>query len=104
VNAGEQLIAQGRAEGRAEGLAAGLIEGLRSAIGRVLVARSMTVNELGSARLASCSDVATLTVWLERAATAKSEVEASRSRPERLSASSHAATSSKFSRLIPSGW
>ena len=61
VNAGDQLIAQGRAEG------------LRTAIERVLGARSMMLSELGRARLASCSDVATLTVWLDRSATAKSE-------------------------------
>jgi hypothetical protein len=79
MNAGEQLIAQGHAEGwakgRAEGQAEGLAEGLRRAIGRVLGARSMTLSELGSARLASCSDVSTLTVWLDRAATAKSEAD-----------------------------
>jgi hypothetical protein len=33
------------------------------------------LSELGRARVASCSDVATLTAWLERAATAKSEAE-----------------------------
>jgi hypothetical protein len=67
VNAGEQLIEQGRAEGRAEGL--------RDALTRVLAARKLRVSELGRTRLASCADVATLSVWLERAVTAATEAE-----------------------------
>ena len=71
VNAGEQLIEQGRTEGRERGRA----EGLREAITHVLAARSLPLSELGRARVASCADVAVLTVWLERAATATSEAE-----------------------------
>ena len=41
----------------------------------VLAARSLKLSELGRARVASCADVALLTVWLERAATAASEAE-----------------------------
>jgi hypothetical protein len=71
VNAGEQLIAEGIEHGRAEGRA----EGMRAAIERVLAARSLPLSEVGRARLASCVDAATLTRWLERAATATSEAE-----------------------------
>jgi predicted transposase/invertase (TIGR01784 family) len=63
MNAGQQLIEQGRTEG------------LRAAIVSVLGARALTLSELGRARLASCADVATLTRWLERAATSASEAE-----------------------------
>jgi hypothetical protein len=67
LNAGEQLIEQGRERGRAEGL--------REAMTHVLTARSLPLSELGRARVASCADVALLTLWLERAATAASEAE-----------------------------
>jgi predicted transposase/invertase (TIGR01784 family) len=71
MNAADQL----REEGRVEGLARGRAEGLRVAISSVLGARSVILSELGSARVASCTDIATLTRWLERAATAASEGE-----------------------------
>ncbi len=63
VNAAEQLIEQGE------------VKGLRVAITHVLGARSMPLSEVGRARLSVCADVATLTLWLERAATATSEAE-----------------------------
>ena len=63
VNAAQELIEQGRAEG------------LRDALTHVLAARKLPVSELGRTRLASCNDMATLSVWLERAATAVSEAE-----------------------------
>jgi predicted transposase/invertase (TIGR01784 family) len=65
VNAAEQLIEQGRAEGRGEGL--------RAAIATALAARAVPLSEVGRARLASCTDVATLTRWLTRAVSATSE-------------------------------
>jgi hypothetical protein len=71
VNAGEQLIA----EGIERGIERGRTEGLRAAIERVLVARALTLSEVGRARLAACTDSATLTRWLECAATASSEAE-----------------------------
>ncbi len=71
MNAAEQLIAQGREEGREEGREAGL----REAIAEVLEARALPLSEVGRARLASCTDVAMLTRWLKRAATASSEAE-----------------------------
>ena len=67
MNAAQQLIEQGRADGRADGL--------REAISHVLAARKLPLRELGSARMASCTDVEALTAWLERAATAASEAE-----------------------------
>ena len=71
VNAGEQLIEQGRAEGRERGRA----EGLRDAITTALSVRAVALSELGHVRLASCADVAVLTLWLTRAMTAASEAE-----------------------------
>jgi hypothetical protein len=63
VNAGEQLIQQGQ------------VRALRHGIARVLAARSLPLSEVGRARLDACGDVARLTSWLERAATATSEAE-----------------------------
>ncbi len=53
----------------------GEVKGLRAAITHVLAARSLALSELGRARLTSCADVAVLTAWLERVATAASEAE-----------------------------
>jgi hypothetical protein len=63
VNAAEQLMQQGE------------VRGLRAAIAQVLAARSLPMSELGRARLTATEDVATLTRWLGRAATAGSEAE-----------------------------
>jgi len=71
MNAGEQLIA----EGERRGLERGRAEGLHVAITHVLSARALPLSELGRARLVACTDVATLTRWLERAATATSEAQ-----------------------------
>jgi predicted transposase YdaD len=75
MNAGEQLIAQGRAEGERQGRAEGEIDALRTAISIALSARALPLSEPGRARLASCVDVAALTVWLARAVTAASEAD-----------------------------
>ena len=66
MNSAEQLREEVRAETRVA---------LRAAITRVLGARTLSLSELGRTRLASCVDVATLTLWLERAATATTEAE-----------------------------
>jgi predicted transposase YdaD len=63
MNAAEQLMEQGH------------VRGLRLGIADVLAARSLTLSEVGRARLASCTHVATLTTWLKRAATAAGEAE-----------------------------
>lgn len=67
MNAAEQLRAEGRAEGEQKGL--------RDAIVLALAARSVRLSDVGSARLAACTDVAVLTGWLARAVTAASEAE-----------------------------
>ncbi len=68
-----QGLAEGREHGRTEGLEHGRSEGLRDAIAHVLSARALPLSDAARARLAVCSDVATLTAWLERAATATAE-------------------------------
>jgi hypothetical protein len=59
----------------AQGVERGRAEGLRDAIAHVLTARALPLSELGRARMSSCTDVATLTAWLDRAMTAASEAE-----------------------------
>jgi predicted transposase/invertase (TIGR01784 family) len=71
VNAAEQLIEQGRAEGLERGRA----QGLRSALEATLVARGLALSEAGRARLASCDDLAVLTTWVTRSATAATEAD-----------------------------
>jgi hypothetical protein len=71
VNAAEQLIA----EGERRGLERGRAEGLRAAITTALSARSLSLSDVGRARLGSCTDVAILTQWLARAVTASSEAD-----------------------------
>ncbi len=71
MNAGEQLRAEGREQGREQGRA----EGLRAAVTAVMSARQLPLSEAGRARLASCTDVATLTRWHARAVTASTEAE-----------------------------
>jgi hypothetical protein len=63
----KRYVAQGEVRGRAAGL--------REAIVHVLLARSLALSEVGRARLEGCDDIPTLTAWLERAATARSEAE-----------------------------
>ncbi len=71
MNAAEELMERGRAEGLQRGRA----EGLRTAIEHLMAVRKLALSELGKARLCACTDVAVLTAWLERAATATSEAE-----------------------------
>jgi hypothetical protein len=61
---------EGRAEGRAEGLAEGQAREARSALYRVLAARSLPVTSDVRARIDSESDVERLESWLTTAATA----------------------------------
>ncbi len=79
MNAGEQLIEQGRAEGRAAGLAEGLAEGraegFRAALREALAARGIALSDLGRARLGACRDMVTLQRWHVRAVTAGTEAE-----------------------------
>ena len=70
MNAGEQLRAEGREQAEQ-----GRAEGLRAAVTAVMSARQLPLSEAGRARLASCTDVATLTRWHARALTATTEGE-----------------------------
>ena len=71
MNAAEQLIAEGEQRGQQKGR----LDGLRTAITTALSARAVHLSEVGCARLASCTDAATLTRWVARAVTAASEAE-----------------------------
>jgi predicted transposase YdaD len=71
MNAGEQLIEQGRTEGLTRGQA----EGLRTAITMMLASRTPPLSDLGRERLAACSDVPVLTRWLARAVAGVAEGE-----------------------------
>jgi predicted transposase/invertase (TIGR01784 family) len=75
MNAGEQLIEEGRALGLAKGLVEGQLNGLRMAIRTTLEARSIPLSEIGRARLSACKDEPTLVSWLARAATAPREAD-----------------------------
>ncbi|HEY2516775.1 MAG TPA: hypothetical protein VGI39_38155, partial [Polyangiaceae bacterium] len=63
VNAAEQLEHKGE------------VRALRAAVARVLSARSIALSQVGSARLAACTDVDELSRWHDRAVTAGSEAE-----------------------------
>jgi predicted transposase YdaD len=63
--------AKGRAEGEAEGRAAGKAEGEANALLHVLAARRLTVSDAQRARILACTDLDTLTRWIERAVTAE---------------------------------
>ncbi len=63
MNAAEELIERGEAKG------------LRMAITSLFSARRLTLSDSARARIAACSDIATLTRWHERAATAAAEAE-----------------------------
>jgi hypothetical protein len=71
----EQGRQEGMAEGREQGVEQGRADALRDAIARVLSARSLALTDAARARLDACTDVATLTAWLERAAIASSEAD-----------------------------
>ncbi len=57
----------------AETLELGRMEGLRAGVAIVLAARGVSVSDEGRARLASCTNSQTLTVWMARASSASSE-------------------------------
>ena len=59
-------------KGRAEGEALGRAEGERAALLAVLAARGIAVGDDFVARIRACNDLAQLTAWLQRAATATS--------------------------------
>jgi hypothetical protein len=63
----KKYVAQGRAEGEAKGEA----EGEANALLHVLAARRLTVSDAQRARILACTDLDTLTRWIERAVTAE---------------------------------
>jgi len=75
----QQGFAQGREEGRQEGREEGRQEDRRwlaEAVLRLLTGRGLHVDEVSRQLILSCSDVATLDLWFDRAihATSLSEV------------------------------
>jgi len=58
-----------------EGEAQGEAKGLRTAIAALFAARRLPLSKGGRAKIAACSDIATLTRWHERAATASAEAD-----------------------------
>lgn len=72
MTAAESLIMRGKAQGKAEGVAAGKAEGKADDILLVLRTRGLAVPEEVRARVLACSDLDTLSTWLERAVTAAS--------------------------------
>jgi hypothetical protein len=63
----ERWLVEAEQRGEARGLRAGVLA--------ILDTRSLTLGELGRARLESCEDLTILTRWLVRAASAASEAE-----------------------------
>jgi predicted transposase YdaD len=62
----EEYFEKGRVRGRVEGRA----EGRAESVLRILSARSVNVDSDARQRILSCTDLATLDLWLKRAVTA----------------------------------
>ncbi|MFF0490321.1 hypothetical protein ACFYTQ_14990 [Nocardia sp. NPDC004068] len=67
--------AEGLAEGKAEGLVEGKAEALTGSILRILTRRGIDLTDADRERITSCTDLAQLDVWLERAITAETATE-----------------------------
>jgi flagellar biosynthesis/type III secretory pathway protein FliH len=72
----QQGLEKGLARGREEGLQQGQIRGRAEDVVRILTARGVQADEAARQRILSCSDLATLDRWFDRAlnATALSDV------------------------------
>ena len=66
---------EGKDEGLVEGHKSGLAEGKRDALQRLLARRGLALTEDDRARVAACSDVATLDQWFDNALVAKTATE-----------------------------
>ena len=66
----EEYFEKGRQKGVGEGVALGLEKGRAEDVLRVLTARGVSVDNNARQRILSCTDLATLGLWLERAANA----------------------------------
>jgi predicted transposase YdaD len=73
---GEELMERGRQQGLARGREEGLLRGRAEALLRALTVRGLPVDEASRQHILSCSDLATLELWFDRAlhATSLSEV------------------------------
>ncbi|WNG34936.1 Rpn family recombination-promoting nuclease/putative transposase [Archangium violaceum] len=69
---GEQLIEQGLQQGLARGRQEGLIRGRAEGVLRILTARGVHVDEEARQRILSCTDMAALDLWFDRALNATS--------------------------------
>ncbi|WP_395820169.1 hypothetical protein [Archangium minus] len=69
---GEQLIEQGLQQGLARGRQEGLIRGRTEDILRILTARGVHVDEEARLRILTCTDMAALDLWFDRALNATS--------------------------------
>jgi len=67
--------AEGHKSGLAEGHKSGLAEGKRDALLRLLARRGLALTEDDRARIAACSDVATLDQWFDNALVARTATE-----------------------------
>ena len=67
--------AEGHKSGLAEGHKSGLAEGKRDALLRLLARRGLALTEDDRARVAACSDVATLDQWFDNALVARTATE-----------------------------
>jgi predicted transposase YdaD len=68
----KEYIEKGRQQGEAKGRAEGRAEGQAKAVLQVLKMRGVHVDLKSSERILSCTDLATLELWLERAMKATS--------------------------------
>ncbi len=73
--------ARGEARGRAEGEARGRAEGEAKSILAVLAARGIPVSDAVRERVLGCTDIATLDVWVRRAAVATTAAAVVRAKP-----------------------
>ncbi len=73
---GEELMERGRQQGLARGREEGRLRGRAEAMLQLLTARGVHVDDAARQLILSCSDVATLDLWFNRAihATSLSEV------------------------------
>jgi hypothetical protein len=97
-SATRQKIHKARAEGEAKGEAKSARQTKREAILAVLQARGLSVSDRQRARIAACTNVATLDAWLRRAATAPSTTAVFSQRPLRNTPRASSAPSTRTRR------
>lgn len=75
--------AQGVVEGKAQGVVEGKAEGLQQALIAIFTARSLPLATRDQARIAACTEAATLERWIARAVSATSAREVLHEAPEK---------------------